>query len=145
MDILNPTYQELEFDTLGLASAIRHDKFKPDLIVGLSRGGLFPALLLSHKLKVPLLPISYSSRKGKGDDKNHDNILPDIEEKRILIVDDIADSGHTLRELALRYERGHEVRTVVIYYKEKSVHTPWYYRRTIPYDSPFVNFPWEQV
>lgn len=79
-----------------------------DVILGLARGGLVPAVMLSHKLNIPLVVCQYSSKHGKGTTQDQD-FLPDLQGKRILIVDDINDTGHTLREVFDYYVRGNSV------------------------------------
>ena len=59
-------------------------------------------------------------------------------------VDDIADSGHTLKEVADSYlERGCIVTTAVLYSKEGSVIEPDIVWQSIPIDAPWIIFPWE--
>ena len=130
-----------------------------DYIVGLSRGGLIPAVILSHMSGIPLFPVKYSSKSGAGDNKNHDNDLPNlpveyvsgkgpgIVSPSLLVVDDISDSGKTLREVVDYYvNEGHAVTTAALYYKElaEPVIEPDIYWRTIPEDGPWIIFPWEQ-
>jgi hypoxanthine phosphoribosyltransferase len=123
--------------------------FHPKIIVALSRGGLFPGILVSHMFEAlectnRVIPVAYSSKSGNGDGKNHDNILPPIENERILVIDDIADGGHTLQEVAENYHRqGCSVDTAVLYWKESSVYTPTFHWQKIPADSPWIVFPWE--
>lgn len=123
-----------------------HCRSRPDYIVGLSRGGLIPATILSHMTDIPLVPVKYSSKSGNGDNRNHDNVLPHIDGATLLIVDDISDSGNTLREVVdhYRYE-GHTVRTAALYYKELAnpVFVPDIVWKTIPEDGPWIVFPWE--
>jgi xanthine phosphoribosyltransferase len=86
--------------------AMNHDEFRPDYIVGLTRGGLVPAVMLSHYLDVPMhsLGVSLRDNDGSGPESNcwmaedaHGYIsLDEQEPKKILIVDDINDSGATL-------------------------------------------------
>ena len=132
-----------------------------DYIIGLSRGGLIPATILSHLSEIPLVPVKYSSKSGAGDNKNHDNILPPIPcgfesgsgpsgvvFPTLLVVDDISDSGNTLREVIDHYiEIGHCVYSASLYYKELAtpVVEPEVYWRSIPEDGPWIIFPWERV
>ena len=44
--------------------AMNHDGFRPDYIVGLTRGGLVPAVMLSHYLNVPMHSLGVSLRDG---------------------------------------------------------------------------------
>jgi len=131
---------------------------KPEFIVGLSRGGLIPATILSHKTDIPLFPVKYSSKSGNGDNKNHDNDLPmlpieyvsgghdGIQYPTLLVVDDISDSGKTLREVVDFYEfNGHKVYTAALYYKElaESPIVPDIIWHTIPEVFDWIIFPWE--
>ena len=112
-------------------------------IVGISRGGLIPAVILSHELKLPLTCIDYSSPDGAGDDKRVEFSLPPINQRDILIVDDIADTGRTLFETTMHYlKRGHFISTAALYWKESDIHTEFYAQK-LPADAPWVIFPWE--
>ena len=57
-----------------------------DYILGINRGGLIPAVILSHMLKVPHIPICYSAPDGNGDDKNSRIDLPVMTDKKLLII-----------------------------------------------------------
>lgn len=139
-----PTYDHLQLIADGIAETVLAEhKKKPDYVIGVSRGGLVSAVRISHLLRVPMIPVSYSSTHGAGDDKNHKNALPVLENHTILIVDDISDSGHTLKELVEFYGKNNSVETATIYYKDKSVHEPTYYGYLIDDDFGWVDFPWE--
>lgn len=119
-----------------------------DYIVGTNRGGLIPAVIISHMLKVPHLPISYSSPDGTGDDKNSLIDLPKIRDSKILIIDDICDSGLTMQYICRHYGRkmGNTVRSAVIYVKEhSSKHIPDFHAfAVINEKQDWIVFPWEQ-
>ena len=92
-------------------------EWRPDYIIGITRGGLIPAVMLSHWLNVPMYTLKISLRDGKHNEsiewmsKNaigycEQNSLDDTEFlldrqtcKNILIVDDINDSGSTFNWL----------------------------------------------
>ena len=82
--------------TKSIIQQMARSNWKPDLIVGLSRGGLIPAVNMSHYFDVPMWPLKVSLR----DDKHVQDSSWMAEEAykgaRILIVDDINDSGATL-------------------------------------------------
>lgn len=73
------------------------DNWRPDYIVGLTRGGLVPANMISQYLEVPLETIKVSFRD---DEERQDTSVWLADEafvgKKILVVDDINDSGATL-------------------------------------------------
>jgi len=73
------------------------DNWKPDYIVGLTRGGLIPAVLASHKIDVPMKTLKVSLRDHV-DDNDHDWTMADdaLEGAKILVLDDINDTGATL-------------------------------------------------
>ena len=122
-------------------------------VIGIARGGLPIAVELSHQLNAPLIPVCYSAKSGHGDNKNHLNNLPELEHPEfdprhgtpiVVITDDIADSGHTLNEVAAYYfGKGYEVQTAVLFWKPSSHHTPTYYWRQVENDSDWIVFPWE--
>lgn len=69
---------------------------KYDLIVGIKRGGLVPAVHLSNLLGVPMQSLSWST-KGIRDSSNPHLITS--KDKNVLLVDDIIDEGHTIKEI----------------------------------------------
>ena len=74
-------------------------KGTPDAIVGLTRGGLVPAVSLSHMYNAKLYCLNVSLRDGKASSQGFDwRQLRKY--TNILIVDDINDSGATLWEVA---------------------------------------------
>jgi uncharacterized protein len=73
------------------------DEWRPDYIVGLTRGGLVPATMLSHYLDVPMHALKVSLRDDTDQPESNLWMAEDaFEQRRILIVDDINDSGATL-------------------------------------------------
>ena len=96
MEKLNYTWDQQFKDTETICSQIEKDEFKPNVIVGISRGGLIPGVMMSHKLNVPFKPVHASTR----DFPHWENYLPRPNDKKILIVDDICDSGETFEKLS---------------------------------------------
>lgn len=149
--LIHPTYYDIQ---RGCSILTRHILAREDkrhnrplqMVVALSRGGLVPGVELSHLLDLPLTPVCYSAKSGHGDNRNHLNVLPQLpitEYNTIVLVDDIADSGHTLNEVQAHYSQNFLVETAVLYWKKSSVHTPTYYWKELEVDSPWVEFPWE--
>jgi hypoxanthine phosphoribosyltransferase len=125
---------------------------KYDCIIGLKRGGLIPAVYLSHHLCVPMYVADVSHELSKGDNLDwHDTILPEIKPgSKILIVDDILDSGYTLLTCAKHYQKDCTVDIAVLVAKYSStklcqqIVPNIIFTTEIPDNAPFVYFPWER-
>jgi hypoxanthine phosphoribosyltransferase len=78
--------------------AMNADGWRPDYIVGLTRGGLVPATMLSHYLDVPMHTLKVSLRDDVDGPESNLWMAEDAFNmtKEILIVDDINDTGATL-------------------------------------------------
>lgn len=86
---------------INIARQMSKDNWKPDYIVGLTRGGLQAAVMLSHYLDVPMHTLNVSLRDSDvGPESNlwmaEDAFGYNKAPVNILIVDDINDSGATL-------------------------------------------------
>jgi len=104
-----------------LAHQIKNSNEHIEAITGLPRGGLIPAVLLSHKLGLPYVNLS-------NDCEGHENVL---------VVDDICDSGETLKEYYQFFP------TATIHYKQTAIVKPDFYYSLTPEDK-WVVYPWEQ-
>lgn len=80
-----------------LAGQLYQADWKPDYIVGLSRGGVTPAVILSHRLGVPMRSLEVSLRDGGRKMIDFEICADALSGDRILVVDDINDSGETIR------------------------------------------------
>lgn len=151
--LTHPSWHQIEKGCAIIANKVLRDLrdgTTPDWILGVARGGLIPAVMISHMLDVPMLTTCYSSKKGAGDDRNHDNLLPEIPEQRkvstILIVDDIIDTGNTIQEIYNHYRLknlNHIIVHAALYHKVGSSIIPNYTWQTIPENAPWIEFPWE--
>ena len=88
-------WDDMRRDVSTLCREIALDKFDPQVIVGLSRGGLTPGVMMSHWLQKPFKPIRTSLR----DFPEWEDYLPRKTDERVLIVDDICDSGETFHKI----------------------------------------------
>ena len=81
---------------LDLIKQITQDRWKPDYIVGINRGGLTPAVMISHFMDLPMFTLDVKLRDHASPPESN-NMMPldALEDKQILIVDDINDSGET--------------------------------------------------
>ena len=89
------TWEQMRKDVNTLCREITLDKFDPQVIVGLSRGGLTPGVMMSHWLQKPFKPVKASLR----DFPEWEDYLPKKTDERVLIVDDICDSGETFEKI----------------------------------------------
>lgn len=140
----HPTYEQIHAGCQTFARIMENNP--PDAIIGVVRGGLINAVIISHLLgNIPVIPVDYSSSKGKGDNVgSHSDFLPEIYKERVCLIEDIVDSGYTMEELVERYEnRGHIVYSYASYVKSSSVFTPSSWTWMIPEDAPWIIFPWE--
>jgi hypoxanthine phosphoribosyltransferase len=131
----------------GLAERIAEDGYRPDLILAIARGGLFTAGALGYALDVKNLHvINVEYYTGVNERLPMPVVLPpvpkpvDLSGARVLIADDVADTGATLH-LVNQFCADHvkEVRCAVIYEKSRScVRCEYVWRRT----DLWVDFPW---
>ena len=132
-------------DVNTLCREILLDKFDPDVIVGLSRGGLTPGVMMSHWMEKPFKSIKASLR----DFPEWEDYLPRKTDERVLIVDDICDSGetfHKIREhINERKENGVDVRFATLWWNNECNFEPHYYINEIAKDTTktWIHFCWE--
>ena len=93
------TYNDVQNYALAIGREILLSDWRPDYIVGITRGGLLPATLLSQFLKIPMVSLDVSLRDNTmemGPTSNAWMSQDAFESKNILVVDDINDTGATL-------------------------------------------------
>ena len=91
--------KDFDKDIETLVTKIKKSKVEFNYIVALSRGGLIPGVVLSHKLGLRLVPINWSTRDHLNRESNC-WVPEDINNgHKVLVVDDIIDSGEALRTM----------------------------------------------
>jgi hypoxanthine phosphoribosyltransferase len=132
---------------LELVHKIRGDGFKPDIVVGISRGGWFPTRVLSDLLDNPHVAsvgaeFYVGVAKTLDEPKLIQSISVNVLNKKILLVDDVVDTGKSamLVKDHLHQEGAKEVRLLTLYYKPQSIVRPDYYMKET---SDWIIFPWE--
>jgi hypoxanthine phosphoribosyltransferase len=142
-----PTWNKICDMLLSQAEKIRQSSFKPDVIVGVTRGGWVPARVLSDLLGVPdFATVRVEFYLGVTETRNEPVLIQGVSAavtgKKVLIVDDVADTGKSLqlaREHVLQ-QGATEVKIATVYRKPWSVIKPDYYETET---SCWVVFPWE--
>ena len=137
-------WNEMRRDVNTLCRDITLDKFDPQVIVGLSRGGLTPGVMMSHWFQKPFKPVKSSLR----DFPEWEDYLPKKTDERVLIIDDICDSGETFQKISdYIKERGDgvDVRFASLWWNNECDFEPHYYVQECAKDTEgiWIHFPWE--
>src|SRR5881392_198971 len=141
------TWEDVGTAVEELAAQIEASSFRPDAVLALARGGLPAAGALAYALGVKnMATLNVEFYTGIDERLAEPLLLPPVPDlallraERLLVVDDVADTGRTLA-LASKFCAQHvtEVRTAVLYEKPHSVvRCDFVWRRT----DRWVNFPW---
>ena len=141
------SYAQFGDAVIALAHEIKKSDFQPDIVLSIARGGFFLGAALGYALGVKnSFTMSVEFYTGVDQRLPMPVVLPPIPNKvdlngaTVLIADDVADSGETLR-LVMDFWQGtvKEARSAVLYEKPRSVVKPDYvWRRT----DKWIEFPW---
>jgi uncharacterized protein len=141
------TWDELGGGARALADAILADGYEPDLILGIARGGLLVAGAIGYALDVKnTATLNVELYTGIDERLDAAMLLPPVPDLvdfagvKLLIVDDVADTGETLK-LVQDFCEGKvaEMRRAVLYQKPRSVvECEYVWRRT----DRWIAFPW---
>ncbi len=141
------TWADLGTGARELAAQIAADGYAPDIVLGIARGGLLVGGALSYTLDVKnTFTMNVEFYTGVDERLPVPMLLPpvpslvDLHTERVLIADDVADTGQTLL-LVKDFLAGKvgDVRVAVLYEKPRSVvHCEYVWRRT----DRWIDFPW---
>ena len=149
---INKQVEVLDWATYGrgareLAVTVADDGYRPEMILAIARGGLFVASSLGYALSIKNIYVMNCEYYTGVDERLPVPVmlppyvdLVDMEGVKVLIADDVADTGHTLK-LVYDFckERVAEVRAAVLYEKSHSlVKCDYVWKRT----DQWINFPW---
>lgn len=127
-------YQYFEEIMKDVVSHLKPLKF--DFVYGPPRGGFPISVHLSHHLDIPLLKIPKIMLNTSF-----------IKDKKLLICDDICDSGETLSKIQnifSHYIKKEDVYFAVLHYKKRSKFEPDYYYEILD-NNDWVTYPWERI
>ena len=141
------TWPEFGEGARELAALVADDGYRPDIVLAVARGGLTVAGALSYALSVKnCFAINVEYYTGVDQRLEVPVLLPpaldvvDLRGTRVLVVDDVADTGHTLAVVQdVCAGSVAEVRCAVLYRKPRSVVAPEYVWR---HTDRWVDFPW---
>lgn len=144
--MLRYSYAQVKDDLDHIVSHLVHKNFKPDMIVGIKRGGLVPAVHLSHAFDVKMECIAWSTRDHV--QKEHNMVVSDAIDMghNVVFVDDINDSGLTMSQVKQHYvgDRNANVMFTTLITKPESQFTVDYAPFVLA-DDRWVVFPWEKI
>lgn len=141
------TWQRFGEANRELAAIIHLSGYRPDLVVAIARGGMLFAGGLAYALGIKACDaLNIEFYTGIGETLAKPEVLKPLldaealDGARVLLVDDVADSGKTLRlAVDLLDERAAEVRSAVLYTKPTTIIQPDY---TWAETAKWITFPW---
>jgi hypoxanthine phosphoribosyltransferase len=154
-------WSDVERQTQEIIRQMYLDEFHPDYVVGITRGGLIPANLISQYLEVPMHTLKVSLRDDDQCETNAWMAEDAFAGKKILIVDDINDSGATLNWIRQDWQGsnlpndtawaqiwGGNVRVAVLYDNQSShneIEVTYSAEQVNKFETPqWIVFPWEE-
>lgn len=148
-DIEIMTYADFGVGIRWIAQALVDQDWIPDTILGVVRGGLFVAAGLAYALDIKdvrHVNVEYYTDAGETLPEprmiGNAPYLDDLVNQRVLVADDVADTGATLHFVQRLLPPGADVRVAVLYGKPASTYPPDVAWRTT---ERWIRFPWIQV
>lgn len=130
-----------------LAHKIKNSGFKPDIVIGIARGGLVPARIvcdfLLHKDLAAIKVEHWGIAATLGKAKIKFPLPVDISGKKVLVVDDVVDTGDTF-SVSIDYIKEmnpSEVKSAVLHYKTCSTSVPDYWAEKQE-EWKWIIYPW---
>lgn len=144
--MLKYTYDAFEKDAKALIEQVR--EFEPDTIVAIARGGMMLGQIMGYGLdirNVQSIHIETYDGEQKRENVSIYGRCDLSNSRRVLVVDDIVDTGHTMASLLETFKNGStgiEVRTAALFYKSSASVLPdfWVHEAT-----EWIDFFWEKV
>ena len=139
------SYNEFVVDTKKLIKL--QETFQPESIVGIARGGLTLAHSMAEGLnirEVQTIRTELYDESCKREELSLFGHCQFQEKKRVLVVDDIADSGETLKEVMQYLESSFqniEFKAATLFYKKTSCYEPHFW---ISEANEWIEFFWEK-
>lgn len=142
------TWDELQGLAKTVAIKVRQAQYKPDIIIALARGGLVPARQLSDLLAIKDVATIKVEHWGVTANKDQKAVLKypiniDLTGKKVLVVDDITDTGESLMVAIefLKTLKPAEIRTSTLQHIPSSKYVPDFYGETLS-EWTWIIYPW---
>ena len=145
MNFRKISWEKYEKDCLILAKKIKSTKLRFDKIVAISRGGLAAARIFSDLLELPISHItieSYKDLKQKKQTRITEIPKKSFDNKKLLLIDEIADSGKTFKRAVGYYKRfkNCDIYTLALYIKPITNPLPDFWQERF---DGWIIFPYE--
>jgi hypoxanthine phosphoribosyltransferase len=146
-------WHDINFCLSAIKDKLTADNFIPDIIVAVGRGGLIPGTLLAYNMDVGIV-VNYAIKTYSNENTQTDDLwifqspnegFSDYKHKNILVVDDLSDSGNSLKyitEQLTKHYKMENIRTATLCTKTGTKFVPDYFIQEYPSDTWLV-FPWE--
>ena len=144
------SWKDIEGWSKDIVRKVIESGYEPEIVIGLARGGLVPARLISDYLNIKDLYAVKTEHWGvtatpDGKAKLAQGLQVSIKGRKVLVVDDITDTGQSLK-LALEHVINHapkEAKTATLLHITHSKYIPDYYSEEVPEDNwTWFIFPW---
>ena len=142
-----PTWNQTYDMLLSQTQKIQNQNYKPDIIIAIAKGGLIPARILTDLLETPELSyiqIKFYTdiNKTQQEPTLKQNLTDQVLDKKTLLVDDIADTGRSLKlaQTHLQKQGASQIKTATLYQKPQSTTIPDFYEKQT---TSWIVFPWE--
>jgi uncharacterized protein len=142
-----PTWNQIYDMLFSQSKKIQNQTYNPDVLVAIARGGLIPARILSDLLEMStfdFIQIEFYAgiNQAKVEPTLKQTLTTNLVGKKVLLVDDIADTGKSLKlaKAHILQEGASQIKTTTLYYKPISITIPDFYEKQT---TNWVVFPWE--
>jgi len=142
-----PSWNQIYGMLLQQSQKIKSTGYKPDIIVGIARGGLVPSRILADLLETKdfaIITIEYyvGINQTRQEPVLKQCLHTRLTDKKVLLVDDVSDAGRSLQlaKQHLKEQYAKEIRIATIYCKPGTITMPDYFEKET---NRWIVFPWE--
>ncbi len=144
-----PSWDQIYDMLIELARRVKDSGFRPDLIIGVSRGGWAPTRVMSDLLEnanTASIRIEFYLAPGVTARKPviSQAVMVPVKGVNVLVVDDVSDTGESLKVAVEHLDAGgaKAIKTATLFYKPQSIFKPDFF---IVQTEQWIIFPWERL